>query len=66
MSAGGLWRAVRVRELLEALNDTSHHERNFICEWLGEGFDPQEFSVAEVNRRLRNQRSPRRKAAAKD
>jgi Plasmid pRiA4b ORF-3-like protein len=54
------------QELLNALNDTSHPEHKFICDWLGEAFDPQEFSVEEVNRRLRNQRSPRRKAAAKD
>jgi hypothetical protein len=54
------------RELLDALNNTSHPEHKFVCEWLGAGFDPQEFSVEEVNRRLQSPRSRRRRSAVKD
>jgi hypothetical protein len=53
-------------ELLDALNDTSHPEHTFICEWIEDGFDPQEFSVEAVNRRLQSLRSRRRGPAAKD
>jgi len=40
------------RELLDVLNDTSHPEHDSMCEWLGDGFDAEHFSVDEVNRRL--------------
>ena len=35
--------------LLEALHDPDHEE---MLEWTGDGFDPEEFSIDEVNRRL--------------
>lgn len=55
------------RELLDALNDTSHTEHESFCEWLEDGFDPQDFSLEEVNRRLHGQRRSRRRGAvAKD
>jgi len=44
------------RELLDALNDPSHPEHDFACDWLGDGFDAQEFSVDEVNLRLHTHR----------
>jgi hypothetical protein len=50
------------RELLDALNDTSHPEHDCFCEWLEDGFDAQHFSVEEVNRRLHSQRRSRRRA----
>lgn len=55
------------RELLDAVNDTSHPEHESLCEWLEDDFDPQDFSVDEVNRRLHGQRRSRRRGAvAKD
>ncbi|MBN1632256.1 MAG: plasmid pRiA4b ORF-3 family protein [Thermoleophilia bacterium] len=39
--------------LLEALHDPDHEEHEELLEWIGEGFDPEAFSVDEVNRRLR-------------
>lgn len=54
------------RELLDARNDTSHPEHNFVCDWLGDSFDPLEFSVEEINRRLQSPRSRRRRSATKD
>ncbi len=55
------------RELLDALNDTSHPEHNWFCEWLGDGFDPEHFSVEEVNRRLHSRsRSHRRRPVVRD
>jgi hypothetical protein len=55
------------RELLDALNDTSHPEHEFFCEWLEDGFDAEHFSVEEVNRRLQSRRrSHRRRPVAED
>lgn len=55
------------RELLDALNDTSHPEHDSFCEWLGDGFDAEHFSVGEVNRRLHShRRSHRRRPVAED
>lgn len=39
-------------DLLEASNDPSHEEHEEIRGWLGSEFDPEAFSVEEVNRRL--------------
>lgn len=44
------------RKLLDALSDTSHPEHDSICEWLGDGFDADHFSIDEVNRRLQRHR----------
>jgi len=38
--------------LLEALHDPDHEEHEEMLEWIGDGFDPNAFSVDEVNRRL--------------
>jgi hypothetical protein len=38
--------------LLEAIRDPDHEEHEEMLEWIGEGFDPDAFSVDEVNRRL--------------
>jgi hypothetical protein len=39
--------------LLLAFADPAHEDHADLCEWLGEGFDPEEFSVEEVNQKLR-------------
>jgi len=38
--------------LLEAIGDPEHDEHGDLLEWLGDDFDPEAFSVDEVNRRL--------------
>ena len=38
--------------LLEAISDSGHEQHEELPEWLGDGFDPEAFSVDEVNRRL--------------
>jgi len=38
--------------LLEALSDPGHEQHEELLDWLGNGFDPEAFSVEEVNRRL--------------
>ncbi len=35
-------------ELLEALRDPSHEEHEEVRDWVGEGFDPEEFDAAAV------------------
>jgi hypothetical protein len=43
-------------ELLGAFQDRSHPEHSSAREWLGERFDPEQFSAAEINRKLRRRR----------
>jgi len=38
--------------LLEAISDPWHEQHEELLDWLGDGFDPEAFSVDEVNRRL--------------
>ena len=38
--------------LLEALRDPEHEEHAGMLEWIGEGFDPDHFSIDDINRRL--------------
>jgi hypothetical protein len=38
--------------LLEAVTDSAHDQHEELCDWLGGDFDPEAFSVDEVNRRL--------------
>lgn len=45
-------------DLLEAVNDPQHKEHAHLREWLGEGFDPEEFSLDEVNRKLSGRARP--------
>jgi len=40
-------------ELLEAIADPDHEDHDANLEWLGGQFDPEAFSIAEVNKRLR-------------
>jgi hypothetical protein len=50
--------------LLEAINDPEHEQHEELLEWLGGDFDPQGFSVDEVNRGLAPLQRRRNKAAA--
>lgn len=48
-------------EFLEAIADPDHEDHDANMEWVGGQFDPEAFSVAEANERLRRQlRRPRR------
>lgn len=52
--SGGVW---GYAELVEALKDPEHPEHETYVEWLdlesGEDFDPTDFSIEEVNKRLK-------------
>ena len=50
--------------LVEAMQDPGHPEHEELMEWLDGEFDPEAFSIDEVNRRLAMLR-PRRKAPKK-
>jgi hypothetical protein len=45
-------------ELIEALADPEHDRNEEISEWISDVFDPQAFSVEEVNRKLAPKRRP--------
>jgi hypothetical protein len=51
-------------ELLDALADLNHEQHQEMRDWIGGDFDPQAFSVEEVNRKLAPKR--RRSSAAKN
>ena len=42
--------ALRYPEILEALADPDHPEHEELSEWLGDGFDPEAFSLTVINR----------------
>jgi hypothetical protein len=48
--------------LLEAIRDPRHEQHEELLEWLGDEFDPEAFSVDEVNRRLAPLQRRRHKA----
>jgi len=50
--------------LLDAISDPAHEEHEELLDWLGGGFDPEAFSVDEVNRRLAPLQRRRNKPAA--
>ena len=45
-------------ELLHALQDARHPEHGYFLDWLGEDFDPEHFSLEEINLRMRRKRRP--------
>ena len=49
-------------DLLEAIGDPEHDQHEEMQDWLGDDFDPEAFSVDEVNRRLAPLRRCRSKA----
>lgn len=51
--------------LLEAIRDPAHEQHEELLDWLGDGFDPEAFSVDELNRRLAPLQRHRNKAAGK-
>jgi hypothetical protein len=44
--------ALRYPEILEALSDPDNPEHEELSEWLGDGFDPEAFSLTVINRAL--------------
>jgi hypothetical protein len=46
---GGIW---GYDSFLEAMSDPNHREHNSYFEWWGGDFDPEEFSIEEINRVL--------------
>ena len=48
---GGAW---GYQSMVEALADPTHDEHGSYLEWVGEDFDPEDFDLAEVNKRLRH------------
>jgi hypothetical protein len=51
-------------KLLEAISDPAHEQHEELRDWLGGEFDPEAFSVDEVNRRLARLQRRRSKTAA--
>ena len=47
---GGIW---GYAEFLEAISDPSHEDHADMVDWIGGKFDPEKFSVDEVNKELR-------------
>lgn len=47
---GGVW---GFSEMLKILKKTKHEEYQSFIDWLGGGFDPKEFDLAMVNKKLR-------------
>ncbi|MEO6726018.1 MAG: plasmid pRiA4b ORF-3 family protein [Blastocatellia bacterium] len=48
---GGVW---GYDNFLKAIKDPKHPEHEELLEWSGGDFDPQEFDLADVNKRLKN------------
>ena len=46
---GGIW---GYAEFLEAISDPNHANHDEMVEWVGGEFDPEKFSVDEVNKEL--------------
>ncbi len=51
---GGVW---GYAEFLEAINDPDHDRHDEFTDWIGGDFDPQEFDLDVVNKRLRVRRN---------
>jgi hypothetical protein len=50
--------------LLEAISDSKHEQHQELREWVGDDFDPEAFSVDEINRRFAPLQRRLNKAAA--
>jgi hypothetical protein len=46
---GGVW---GYAELLETIADPDNAEAEEMLEWVGDDFDPEEFSLEEINLRI--------------
>jgi len=53
---GGVW---GYQDFLKAISDPAHPEHEDLLEWIGGSFDPEYFSLEEVNIRLRHLRRSR-------
>ncbi len=51
---GGVW---GYAEFLEAMADPNHEEHESYLDWVGEDFDPKEFDLEIINRRLKGLKS---------
>ena len=50
-------------DLVEVLDDPNHERHEEIIDWIGDDFDPQVFSVDDVNRMLAPLSKHRRKTS---
>ena len=50
---GGIW---GYGDFLVAISDPNHEDHDEMLEWIGGEFDPEKFSVDEVNRELKGLR----------
>ena len=48
---GGVWGYVN---FLQAINNSEHEQHKFYLEWVGGEFNPEEFDLKAVNKRLKN------------
>jgi hypothetical protein len=46
---GGIW---GYYDFLKAIQDPKHEEHESMLEWVGGGFDPDEFDMNTINRKL--------------
>jgi hypothetical protein len=51
---GGIW---GYAEFLDAIGDSNHPEHEEMLEWWGGDFDPEAFSLEEINQALGGRRS---------
>jgi hypothetical protein len=45
-------------DLLDAISDPNHDQYEELCDWLGDGYDPEAFSIDNVNRVITRRRRP--------
>lgn len=51
---GGVW---GYADFLQAINNPEHREHKSFLEWVGGEFDPEEFDLGAVNKRLKNRKN---------
>ena len=50
---GGVW---GYEDFLEAIRDSQHPEHEYLLEWVGGHFDPEDFDLESINRQLKGLR----------
>jgi hypothetical protein len=48
--SGGIW---GYEDKMEILKDKTHPDYDWVLEWVGEDFDPDNFDIEEINKRLK-------------
>lgn len=48
--SGGIW---GYEDKMEILKDKIHPDYDWVLEWVGEDFDPDNFDIEEINKRLK-------------